>query len=186
MLTAAPALALPLLASPLATAQFDADADVRFHLLFGLSDLDADFAPADEHTVVGIGITVRDKYSVLGFEAAYGYSWGEGHEGGVRIDSEIHEFTAGARWTFEPFGPALLPYVSLGGAVSFANQDIEGEGGESDYAFGIYARAGLRLEFGEGWSVGVDVRALEAEGAKLQTTLGMDQVQAALTVGWAW
>jgi hypothetical protein len=30
------------------------------------------------------------------------------------------------------------------------------------------------------------VRALEAEGAKRQTTLGMDQVQAALTVGWAW
>ncbi|MCY2959522.1 MAG: outer membrane beta-barrel protein [Planctomycetota bacterium] len=183
------AFALP----PLAAPQFHAQGVMRTIVYAGARSMDSDFAPADDQTVFGIAIDVRQADGDASFETGYFFSSGDGDTrvgaNSIDVESHTHELWMGARWRFDPWDGPFQPYVGTGLSLLRAEYKTDGLGGSdsnSAWAFGAYVHGGLEWNFAEGWSVGVDLRLLYSTPASLQADTALDYMQAALTLGWAW
>jgi len=185
----APASPLP----PIAPLQFHSRGEVRTTLYAGVRLLGDDFEPAEENLLLGIALDVRESGDRASFEAGYFYSFGDGSapSGANTIDVEscVHELWVGGRWTYDPFDSRLQPYVGIGLSVLRAEYQTAGLGlssRDTGWAAGVYGHGGIAWEFGGGWAVGLDLRALYSTPATLQREVPLDYMQAAFTLSWAW
>jgi hypothetical protein len=181
-------------APPLApTPQFHGAVEVRTSVLFGVSRLDDDFEPAEEHTLLGLVFDAREPGRTIGFEFGYLQTFGDGTASiganTAKADACVHELFFGARWTFDPFDGPVRPYLGTGVSVLRGEFEAEALGlsnGESGWAWGLYGHGGLEWNFTTGWAVGVDLRTLLTTKASLQEQVPLDAWQAALTLTWSW
>ncbi len=173
--------------------QFHGRGEMRTTLYAGPRWMDDDFAPAEDHLLLGIALDVREPGGRASFEAGYFYSTGDGDSSiganTVKVDSLVHELWMGGRWTFDPWESPLRPYVGVGFSLLKAEYSTESLGLEdsnSGWALGVYGHGGLAWEFGGGWAAGIDLRTLYSTPATLQREVPLDYLQAAFTVSWAW
>jgi len=178
---------------PAPVPQFHGVGVVRTTLYAGLHSLTSDFAPADDQVVFGIDIDVREPAGKMGFEAGYFRSFADESTsvgaGSVDVESLVHEFWGGARWTFEPWFGRARPYVGTGLSALYASYDTDGFGGSthgSSWALGLYGHAGLEWTFAGRWAVGLDLRTLLSTEAELQANVRLNYTQAAFTLSWGW
>lgn len=178
---------------PAPAPQFHGEGIVRTTIYAGSRWLNSDFAPAEDQLVFGIDIDVREPAGKTGFEAGYFRSFADGNTsvgaGSVDVESLVHEFWGGARWSFDPWFGRARPYVGTGMSLLYATYDVDGFGGSthgSGWALGLYGHAGLEWAFSSGWAVGVDLRTLVSTGTDLQASVELDYTQAALTLSWGW
>lgn len=182
-------------ASPLAPppVQYHGEGVVHTRLFAGFRSLRDDFAPADEPYMFGIGLDINETGRRAGFEAGYFYSHADDDTevgaNSLDVESTIHEVWAGGRWSFDPWDGPIEPYLGVGGSILYAEFKTSGLG-DSDantgWAVGVYGHGGVDWVFTEGWSIGIDLRALVSTQATLQREVPLDYLQAALTLSWSW
>jgi hypothetical protein len=178
---------------PVPVPQFHALGEVRTSLYYGQRLMSSDFEPADEHDLFGIAMDVHEPGSIGSFELGYFYSSGDGKApvgaNTIDVESVVHEVWVGGRWTFDPWDGALHPYVGVGLSILHAEFETKGLGGSDSnegWAVGAYGHGGIDVGFADGWSVGLDLRALVSTPATLQEETPLDYVQAAVTLSWTW
>jgi opacity protein-like surface antigen len=173
--------------------QFHGEGVVHTTIYAGVRRMRDDFEPADEPWTLGIALDIREPGRQESLEFGYFYSEADDDTrvgtNTLDVDNTVHELWAGGRWAFDPWGGSLQPYLGIGGSVLYAKFKSSGIGGEdsnSGWAVGLYGHGGLDWKFADGWSVGLDLRALVTTQAKLQREVPLDSLQAALTLTWAW
>ncbi|MBL8862530.1 MAG: outer membrane beta-barrel protein [Planctomycetes bacterium] len=175
------------------TPQYHGEGLFRTSVHLGLRQVQDDFEPAEEHSVFGLVLDVREAGRSEGFEVGLLRSSGDGRiqvgAGELEAESVIWELFVGARWSFDPWSGPLRPHLGVGGSLLYAEFDVSGLGGSdsnSGWAVGVYGGGGIEWRFSDDWAVGLDLRLLYSTPATLQEEAPLDYVQAALTLSWAW
>jgi hypothetical protein len=146
-----------------------------------------DFEDVDEPTVYGADAVLKLDFPMLAVEGGWFHSEDDTSSSGVLTDVDVafDEYFVGLRLT--PWDFLIEPYGVVGFSLTEADLDASNGGvpaGDSDSAFGYYARlgAGIRLgivRFGlDGramWSEDVDLDAIESDvdGYQLAAFIGL-------------
>ena len=192
---AAPLAAFLAPAGPLAPApaQFHGAGEARTTIYAGVHWLRDEFDPAQDQTILGIALDVREPGGRASFEAGYFRSFGDGSTRigatSVDVDSCVHELWVGGRWSFDPWDNRFHPYVGGGLSAMYAEYETQVPGAhdsDTGWAIGAYGHGGIEWDLGGGWAVGLDLRMLVSTSATLQEKVPLDYVQPALTLSWTW
>ena len=142
----------------------------RLDGLFGVRQLEDDdsWDPLDEQGYLGVELAIGPPTAFVQgqFGLHYGFDDGtlpDGMGDHVHLHHYTWELTAGVVKVVRVPGTMLRPY--LGAGVSLLYEDAALWTGterfhDDDFGFGLYARAGLLVEFALGRYAGIDVRRL--------------------------
>ncbi len=144
----------------------------------------------DEPYTVGVDYTEDWNSQWLFLEGGLHYAYDSVHihtgDTSIQTDISFFDFTAGLLLQWPAYRAILRPYVGAGGALIFADADVEGDTdhAESDATFAGYVKVGILVPVSYQSHVGVEVRALD--GGIVSTDVGdasVDSVQVALVFG---
>lgn len=163
-------------------------------LLVGGRALDEDdWAPVDEHGVLGVEVDLRPRHSALGIEI--GAMGSAGYEddfqnSGIDIEATLGELYVGPRLTLDLADDVAHLYV--GGGFSVVSASAEGTLGfltasDDDVSAAAYAHGGVYFSLSPNFQLGADVRSLFGSDLDLfGVPLDADYAQVALLIGVRW
>lgn len=138
----------------------------QLDFFFGVRSLDQDdWAPVEDHGVIGITFVHEPEESAVGLELGFAAS-GEKEDdvpfggGTVDVEGRTSEISAGVRKTFVREEGFVHPY--LGAGIAAIRAEFEGSPGskDDDSSPGIYFHGGMDFDLGTNFLLGFDMRFL--------------------------
>lgn len=156
----------------------------KIALYLGGRKLDKDqWDPTEEQGVFGVEFSEEPRSERIGFELGLMASRDEATLFGTGVTGSASELYGGIRKTFGQ--ETVHPYLGAGLAFIQGKIEVDGAGSDDDNSLAGYAHAGVDVDLGNSFVLGLDVRALFGSDITLAGVDGdVDYTQVALRLGW--
>lgn len=168
-----------------------APAETNITGIFGSKDLGGDWAPVDDHLIIGVELDFGADDHPLSYVVRYQGGYASDDLGAATLDVYTDEVLLGARYTTLLSRTANLHgYVGGGYALMYGTLDVSTGGSVSENDSGYWIGGGLTFggnksgtwHFGVDWTYS-DVGEVDLGGASSLDTSGLTT---AFTIGWTY